>query len=125
MLPREGFDLNDENVSPHKAGYVYGGIFEFDQQIGPVIGSTALPMYCLDTWNPLEDLLHEGFQPGIRVGMVDLLRYFPQKRMDFLRQASKFDCAVLWLKFESPAEICQKLSEFLFCVYAPVPAPQF
>ena len=29
MISRERFDLNDENVSPHKAGY--GVVFEFDQ----------------------------------------------------------------------------------------------
>ena len=59
VLSRERFDLNDEDVSPHKPGYE--AILEFHQQIGSVIGSTALPVHRLDTGNSAKHLLHEVF----------------------------------------------------------------
>ena len=82
MLSRERFDLNDEDVSPHKPEYET--ILEFHQQICPVIGSTALPTHRRDTGNPFQNVLHKGFQSGIRVRMVDFLRYLPQKRENLL-----------------------------------------
>ena len=100
VLSSERFDLNDQNFLPYKARYGVL-ILESHQQIRSVIGSTPLPADLLDTGNPFQNVLHEGFQSGIRVRMVDFLGYLPQKRENLIGQVSKLSRSVFLLVFLS------------------------